>query len=106
VLVRAGARRQLTRLNADLLDNKSLGEVRHIAVASSVDQRPIDAWITLRPPSPRGKRAPLILEIHGGPVRRLRPHFSTDDQLYAAAGYAVLSVNRADRPPTAPTSPT
>ena len=93
VLVRGGARRQLTRLNADLLDNKSLGEVRHIAVASSVDQRPIDAWITLPPAYTQGQRVPLILEIHGGPFAAYGPHFSTDDQLYAAAGYAVLSVN-------------
>ena len=31
VLVRGGQRRQLTRLNAELLDTKRLGEVRHIA---------------------------------------------------------------------------
>jgi dipeptidyl aminopeptidase/acylaminoacyl peptidase len=93
ILVRAGARRQLTRLNADLLDNKALGEVRHIAVASAVDQRPIDAWITLPPGYAQGRRLPMILEIHGGPYAAYGPHFSTDDQLYAAAGYAVLSVN-------------
>ncbi|HEV2815642.1 MAG TPA: S9 family peptidase [Allosphingosinicella sp.] len=93
VLVRGGARRQLTRLNAELLDNKRLGEVRHIAVTSSADQRPIDAWITLPPTYAAGQRVPLILEIHGGPYAAYGPHFSTDDQLYAAAGYAVLSVN-------------
>jgi dipeptidyl aminopeptidase/acylaminoacyl peptidase len=93
VLVRGGARRQLTHLNADLLDNKAPGEVRHIAVASSADQRPIDAWITLPPGYTQGQRVPLILEIHGGPYAAYGPHFSTDDQLYAAAGYAVLSVN-------------
>jgi dipeptidyl aminopeptidase/acylaminoacyl peptidase len=93
VLVRGGARRQLTRLNAELLDNKRLGEVRHIAVTSSADQRPIDAWVTLPPNYVQGQRYPLILEIHGGPFAAYGPHFSTDDQLYAAAGYAVLSVN-------------
>ncbi|MEA3029121.1 MAG: hypothetical protein QOG13_446 [Sphingomonadales bacterium] len=93
VLVRAGTRRQLTRLNAETLDNKRLGEVRHIALASSADQRPIDAWITLPPSYTQGQRVPLILEIHGGPFAAYGPHFSTDDQLYAAAGYAVLSVN-------------
>ena len=92
-LVRGGARRQLTRLNAELLDGKRLGEVRHIAVASSADQRPIDAWITLPPDYAAGRRYPLILEIHGGPFAAYGPHFSTDDQLYAAAGYVVLSVN-------------
>jgi dipeptidyl aminopeptidase/acylaminoacyl peptidase len=93
MLVRAGVRRQLTRLNAELLDNKTLGQVRHIQVASSADSRPIDAWITLPPTYVEGRRYPLILEIHGGPFAAYGPHFSTDDQLYAAAGYAVLSVN-------------
>ena len=36
---------------------------------------------------------PLILEIHGGPYAAYGPHFSTDYQLYAAAGYAVLYTN-------------
>jgi dipeptidyl aminopeptidase/acylaminoacyl peptidase len=93
VLVRGGARRQLTRLNAELLDTKRLGEVRHIQIASSVDQRPIDGWLTLPPNYVAGQRYPLILEIHGGPFAAYGPHFSTDDQLYAAAGYVVLSAN-------------
>jgi dipeptidyl aminopeptidase/acylaminoacyl peptidase len=33
------------------------------------------------------------LEIHGGPFSAYGPHFATDNQLYAASGYAVLSVN-------------
>ena len=93
VLVRGGARRQLTRLNAELLDNKRLGEVRRIEFASSFDSRPIEAWLTLPPSHSEGQRHPLILEIHGGPFAAYGPHFSTDNQLYAAAGYAVLSVN-------------
>jgi dipeptidyl aminopeptidase/acylaminoacyl peptidase len=93
VLVRAGARRQLTRLNAELLDGKRLGEVRHIAVASSVDRRPVDAWLTLPPNYVAGQRYPMILEIHGGPFAAYGPRFSTDNQLYAAAGYVVVSAN-------------
>ena len=89
---RAGARRQLTRLNAELLDGKRLGEVRHLA-ATSFDNRRIDGWLTLPPGRAEGQRVPLILEIHGGPFAAYGPHFSTDNQLYAAAGYAVLSVN-------------
>ena len=92
-LTRGGARRQLTRLNAELLDNKRLGEVRRIELASSFDSRPIEAWLTLPPNHSEGQRHPLILEIHGGPFAAYGPHFSTDNQLYAAAGYAVLSVN-------------
>lgn len=88
-----GAARQLTRLNADFLAGKSLGQVRHITTTSSADQRPIEGWLTLPPSHQDGQRHPLILEIHGGPFAAYGPHFSTDDQLYAAAGYAVLSVN-------------
>ncbi|HEY0043078.1 MAG TPA: S9 family peptidase [Allosphingosinicella sp.] len=92
-LLRGGETRMLTRLNADLLASKTLGEVRKIPVTSSFDQRPIDAWLTLPPGHREGTRVPLILEIHGGPVAAYGPHFSTDNQLYAASGYAVLSVN-------------
>jgi dipeptidyl aminopeptidase/acylaminoacyl peptidase len=91
-LVRGGAKRTFTRLNAELLDGKRLGDVRHLSVAS-VDNRRIDAWLTLPPNRAEGQRVPLILEIHGGPFAAYGPHFSTDNQLYAAAGYAVLSVN-------------
>jgi dipeptidyl aminopeptidase/acylaminoacyl peptidase len=93
MLMRGGAARQLTRLNAELLDGKALGEVRLIETASSFDGRPIQAWLTLPPNHVEGQRHPLILEIHGGPFAAYGPHFSTDNQLYAAAGYAVLSVN-------------
>ena len=41
----------------------------------------------------RPQRVPTILEIHGGPAASYGPHFSTDYQLYAAAGYAVLFAN-------------
>jgi dipeptidyl aminopeptidase/acylaminoacyl peptidase len=92
-LVRGGDRRQLTRLNSELLDYKRLGEVRRIETVSSHDNRPVEAWLTLPPNHVEGQRVPLILEIHGGPFQAYGPHFATDNQLYAAAGYAVLSVN-------------
>ncbi|MBC7987069.1 MAG: S9 family peptidase [Sphingomonadaceae bacterium] len=93
VMVRGGNRRQLTRLNEDLLGPKVLGEVRRIETPSSHDGRAIEAWLTLPPDYVEGTRVPLILEIHGGPFAAYGPHFSTDNQLYAAAGNAVLSVN-------------
>ncbi|HEX8640718.1 MAG TPA: S9 family peptidase, partial [Allosphingosinicella sp.] len=93
ILARGGTRRQLTRLNSELLDNKRLGEVRRIAAASSADGREIEGWLTLPPNYSEGQRVPLILEIHGGPFAAYGPHFATDNQLYAAAGYAVLSAN-------------
>jgi dipeptidyl aminopeptidase/acylaminoacyl peptidase len=87
-----GEPRMLTRLNSDLLASKRMGEVRKIPV-TAFDNRPIDAWLTLPPNWTQGQRVPLILEIHGGPVAAYGPYFATDNQLYAASGYAVLSVN-------------
>lgn len=88
-----GDARYLTNLNAGLLITKSLGEVREISVPSSHDGLDIQGWLTLPPGYVGGAPVPLILEIHGGPFAAYGPHFSTDNQLYAASGYAVLSAN-------------
>ena len=88
-----GRTRTLTDLNRSLRDVKTLGEVRKITAASSHDGLTIEGWLTLPPGHVEGQRVPLILEIHGGPFAAYGPHFSTDNQLYAAAGYAVLSAN-------------
>lgn len=92
-IVRGGRIKQLTHLNEDLLGYKTLGEVQPLKVSSSFDQRPVDAWLVLPPNFDRTKKYPLILEIHGGPFASYGPVFSTDDQLYAAAGYVVLYTN-------------
>lgn len=92
-LVRGNAGRFLTDLNSDLLDHKALGQIVAFETPSSADRRPIQAWLTLPPGHREGQRHPLILEIHGGPWSAYGPNFSTDNQLFAAAGYAVLSVN-------------
>ena len=92
-VVRGGRVTRLTRLNDELLSGKRLGEVRPLTVSSSFDKRPIDAWMVLPPDFAPGKKFPLILEIHGGPFASYGPVFSTDDQLYAAAGYVVLYTN-------------
>lgn len=90
-IVRGGAARPLTRLNA-WLGSKRLGEVSAIS-AKSFDGQTIEAWLTLPPGYRPGTRVPTILEIHGGPYSAYGPSFATDNQLYAAAGYAVLSAN-------------
>ena len=93
VWVYAGGRaRRLTRLNDVALGAKALAQIRKIAVTAP-DGRPIDAWLATPANRPAGQRLPLILEIHGGPNSAYGPSFSTDVQLYAAAGYAVLWTN-------------
>ena len=39
------------------------------------------------------KKYPLILEIHGGPFAAYGPNYTTEMQLFAAAGYIVLYAN-------------
>lgn len=74
------------------LNTTPLGSVQHFDVVA-FDQLPIDARLVTPPDFDAGKKYPLILEIHGGPFAAYGPTFSTDDQLYAAAGYVVLYVN-------------
>lgn len=92
-LKRGADARILTDLNRSLRAVKSFGQVRRIATPSSHDGLEIEGWLTLPPGYVEGQRVPLILEIHGGPFAAYGPHFSTDNQLYAASGYAVLSAN-------------
>ncbi|WP_298189148.1 S9 family peptidase [Novosphingobium sp.] len=85
-------KRQMTQLGETLLGGKTLGKVEPLDVTAS-DGRKIGAWLVLPPGYQAGKRVPLILEIHGGPHTAYGPVFSSDDQLYAAHGYAVLFTN-------------
>jgi dipeptidyl aminopeptidase/acylaminoacyl peptidase len=92
-VVRGGKTKRLTWLNAELFRGKQLGKTIPLEVKSSFDQRPIDAWLVTPPNFDPAKKYPLILEIHGGPFASYGPMFSTDYQLYAAAGYIVLYTN-------------
>jgi dipeptidyl aminopeptidase/acylaminoacyl peptidase len=92
-LVRGGSTRVLTDLNRSLREVKSLGEVRKITVASSHDGKTIEGWLTLPARLCRGPESAADPRNPRRPVRGLWPHFSTDNQLYAAGGYAVLSAN-------------
>ncbi|MBL4639561.1 MAG: S9 family peptidase, partial [Kordiimonadaceae bacterium] len=93
VVDRIGRTVQLTHLNDDLLGNKSMGTIEDMSIASSLDGRPIQAWMLKPAGYEAGMQYPLILEIHGGPHAAYGPHFSAEGQYYAAAGYMVLFVN-------------
>jgi len=92
-VVAGGSARRLTALNADLFTGKTLGQVEKLPVTSAFDGKAIDAWIVTPPNFDPSKKYPLILEIHGGPFSAYGPSFSTDNQLYAAAGYVVVYSN-------------
>jgi|TARA_B100000700_G_scaffold155520_1_gene172681 dipeptidyl aminopeptidase/acylaminoacyl peptidase len=84
---------KLTDLNSDALGHKALAQVQDLTEASSVDERPIDAWMALPPGFDSSKKYPLILEIHGGPHAAYGPHFAMEVQLMAAQGYVVVWSN-------------
>jgi dipeptidyl aminopeptidase/acylaminoacyl peptidase len=87
-----GGTRQLTRLNDLNLGAKRLATLRTLDVRAP-DGGNVPSWLMLPPTYQPGQRVPMILEIHGGPYSAYGPHFSTDYQLYAASGYAVLFTN-------------
>jgi acylaminoacyl-peptidase len=89
----SGGARVLTALNDDLLGNKTLGAVRELNWKSSKDQRPIQGWVITPPDFDPAKKYPLILEIHGGPFAAYGPNYTSELQLFAAAGYVVLYAN-------------
>jgi dipeptidyl aminopeptidase/acylaminoacyl peptidase len=92
-VARGGRTVQLTHVNEEFLRGKTLGAVQPLEVKSSFDQNAIGAWLVTPPGFDPAKKYPLILEIHGGPYASYGPTFSTDYQLYAAAGYVVLYTN-------------
>ena len=88
-----GAPRRLTRLNANLLDYRELGQVEEFRYPSGFDGKDIQAWVVWPPGFDPSKKYPLLLEIHGGPHAAYGPHFSVEVQLFAAAGYVVVYAN-------------
>ncbi|MFC1639780.1 prolyl oligopeptidase family serine peptidase [Gemmatimonadota bacterium] len=93
VASRGSAVRKLTHINEDLFGHKELGQVEEIWWESSYDNRRIQGWITKPPGFDPANNYPLVLEIHGGPFSNYGDRFSAENQLYASAGYVVLSAN-------------
>ncbi len=85
--------RKITDLNGDLLPFRELGEVEEVWYRSSVDGRDIQGWIVKPPGYDSGKKYPLLIENHGGPILNYGDRFTAEIQLYAAAGYLVFYPN-------------
>jgi dipeptidyl aminopeptidase/acylaminoacyl peptidase len=88
------ALRRLTRLNADVLAGVALSEP--VERRWSVDGRPIQGW--WYPPlapdgSPAPTPAPMVLEIHGGPMTAYGYAPFWEWQVLAAAGIGVFAAN-------------
>ncbi len=85
--------RLLTHLNEDLFSHRELGKVEEVWYKSSVDGRDIQGWIVKPPFYQEGKKYPLLIENHGGPILNYGDRFSAEIQLYAASGYLVFYPN-------------
>jgi dipeptidyl aminopeptidase/acylaminoacyl peptidase len=82
--------RQLTHHNA-WTEKRARGEVRDVSFASGDAQ--IHGYVTLPADFDPAHRYPLLAYLHGGPVYQHSHEFDIETRLFAASGYAVLSIN-------------
>jgi dipeptidyl aminopeptidase/acylaminoacyl peptidase len=83
---------QLTHQNDALMAQLELGETQDVSFKSK-DGVEVHGLLTLPVGYTKGTKVPLLLRIHGGPNGQDGHSFSTERQLFAAHGYAVLNVN-------------
>ena len=74
------------------LKDRKLAAVDDITFKSA-DGTPIDGFLVKPLDYVAGKRYPMILRIHGGPVYQFSHEFMEDWQVFAANGFAVIGVN-------------
>ena len=90
--VEAGSLRPLTHHNRPLLASLSLGAVEEASLESQ-DGTAIGAMLVKPPDFTPGKKYPVLLWMHGGPVMQDQHEFDSFAQFFAAQGYLVLSPN-------------
>ncbi len=90
--IEAGTPRRLTRIQDAFLAPLKLATVQGFQ-SKSKDGALISNLLYLPPNAQQGKKLPLILLIHGGPVGQDSYRFDMERQMYAAAGFAVAAVN-------------
>jgi dipeptidyl aminopeptidase/acylaminoacyl peptidase len=86
-----GTLRQLSHQNDSLFSQLQLGTTEGFS-SKSKDGTEVHG-VLVRPANAASGKLPLILYIHGGPNGQDSYSFSFDRELFAANGYAVLSVN-------------
>lgn len=87
-----GALRQLSHQNDALIAELDLGTTEEVSFKSK-DGTEIHGLLTYPAGYVKGTRVPFLLRIHGGPNSQDQHSFSTERQVFAANGYAVLAVN-------------
>ena len=90
--VEGGRFRQLTHQNDELLAELTLPPTEEVSFKSK-DGTEVHGLLTRPVGYTPGTKVPLLLRIHGGPNGQDAHTFSTERQVFAANGYAVLAVN-------------
>ncbi|WP_207504391.1 S9 family peptidase [Telluribacter humicola] len=88
----AGKTRRLTYHHDDFLAPLQLAKVEAFT-SRSKDGTQVSSLLFLPHDAPAGKKLPLIVFIHGGPVAQDDWGFDLSRQMLASAGYAVAAVN-------------
>ncbi|HLX55461.1 MAG TPA: S9 family peptidase [Ktedonobacteraceae bacterium] len=84
-------RRKLTGVNDAFLRGRQLARPKRITW-KSFDGLEIEGWLYM-PTLPEGVKAPLILEVHGGPTLAWGDSYVHEFQALVGKGYAVLAAN-------------
>jgi dipeptidyl aminopeptidase/acylaminoacyl peptidase len=87
-----GKLRKLTRQNDTWIKEVALGTTEDFT-STSKDGTVVNSIIVKPAGFDAGKKYPLLLRIHGGPNGQDAHSFSFERELFAANGYAVISVN-------------
>lgn len=87
---KSGAVARLYSDNAEL--EKAPLVPKQVVTIPARDGLKMVCYLTL-PPGSKGRKLPLVLDIHGGPWWRDKAGFEPEVQLLANRGYAVLQVN-------------
>lgn len=91
-LAGTGPLARLTHVNDSLLATLRLAQVENIHFKSR-DGTEIEGFLYYPSGYDRSLRYPTLLRIHGGPVAQFEAAFNFEAQLFAANGYAVVTVN-------------
>ena len=83
---------QLTHQNDALMSELDLAMTEDVSFKSK-DGTVVNGLLTYPVGYVKGTKVPLLLRIHGGPNGQDQHSFSTERQMFAANGYAVLAVN-------------
>ena len=84
-------RRRVSAVNDTLLRARQVVRPKKITWRS-FDSLEIEGWLYLPPLAP-GERAPLVLDVHGGPTLAWGESYVHDFQVLAGMGYAILAAN-------------